>query len=189
MPDRAPPPSHARGDRHIFFHLKLVSQVALGIGVLAAASFLLLVATLKTDPFGHYADIIASFRLTRQNLLPATLLTALVLLTATGLVTWLVALYSSFRIAGPLYRFARNLEATIADGPGRPLRPIRRTDELHAEAAALRAASTALAQQYATMRSLVDRAQRELLLDVPDTDEHIRQVVRDLRAADAQVHL
>ena len=93
----------------IFFHLKLVSKVSLAIGAVAVL-VLLGALTLITGEGGQsYGTIIASHSLTRRHLGAAMAAAGLLLIAFTCIITCLIIYYSSFRVAGPLYRFGQNL--------------------------------------------------------------------------------
>jgi len=74
-----------------------------------------------------YAVVIQAHSITQRELGPALLLAGLVLLAIGGIAVGVIALYASFRVAGPLYRFARNFEAARTRGP---LLGVRGNDEL-----------------------------------------------------------
>lgn len=141
----------------ILFHLRLVAKIALSVGALAAAG-LVSMLYLLTDTTGvSYGELIKSHSIAQYRLGPALLIGGLFLLAFTATLTWMIGLYSSFRTAGPLFRLSRNLEASIAEGPGKPV-PIRASDRLHAEAALLADALDTLAVNYEHLRTEVDQA-------------------------------
>ena len=141
----------------IVFRLNLVGKVALMVGAVACAG-LVLVLLFITDKSGtNYGEIIRSNNFTRQSLGPAMLVAGLILVAFSAVITWLVSLYSSFRIAGPLFRFARNLEAMIENGPSAPV-PIRRKDRLQVEGQQLARSTASLQAHYGAMREAADRA-------------------------------
>jgi hypothetical protein len=116
----------------IFFHLKLVAKISLAIGAVAMIA-LVIALTMITDQSGaSYSAIVQVQHLKSENLGKVMLLAGLVLLAITGLVTWLIALYSSFRIAGPLYRFSQNLQLATANESA-ALINIREGDSLQQE--------------------------------------------------------
>ena len=94
----------------IEFHLRWVAKIALSVGALAGVG-LLLELFLITDGKGtEYGWIILSNNLTRENLGPAILIFGLAMTVLASVITWLISLYGSFLIAGPLFRFAQNLK-------------------------------------------------------------------------------
>ncbi len=156
-----PPAAAAATDQddspEILFHLRWVGRIALLVGALAAlglAGFLYLVA----DPAGHtYGELIQSHSITQGLLRPGLIVGGVFLLAIAAVITWMIALYSSFRIAGPLFRFSRNLRVAIAKGARTPI-PIRQGDRLHAEARMLHEALTAVHDYYATLDAAIAAA-------------------------------
>lgn len=146
----------------IAYHVRLVGKLGLSVGI-AAAAVLLLTLTLITHSTGEdYGHIVRAHALTRQYLGPAMLVAGLALLAIIGIVTWAIALYSSFRIAGPLYRFSRNLELATAIGPIVPV-TIRKDDILQKEAQEIEEALAAVRSHLAAIREAADDVEKALL--------------------------
>ncbi len=89
--------------------LKQFAWIALSIGLLSATVLGGLVYFLSNEAGSSYTDMIKAQLLSRAQLLPALWVAGLFLLSLVALITGFIAIYSSFRVAGPLYRFARNL--------------------------------------------------------------------------------
>ena len=154
----------------ILFHLRWVAKIALLVGAIAGAG---LVATLSLVADGtgvDYGTVIHSRSVAQYRLGPALLIGGLFLLAFAAILTWLITLYSSFRIAGPLFRLSRNLEASISQGPGRPV-PIRESDRLRPEAALLEAAFAAVAVHYDELREGIDQSLESLEAGHPVPEE------------------
>ena len=83
-------------------HLKLVGKVALITGITAAILLVILVLFVSQDNGTRYREIIQAYSVTQAHLTSVMTLAALLLITIVGLSVGLIALYSSFRIAGPL---------------------------------------------------------------------------------------
>lgn len=179
----------ASSPSHALFHVKLVAKLALFTSMIAAIGFAVLLLYLDTDGSDGYRSLVSSFQITRNSLVPAVTLVGLVILSGVGLLTWLIGLYTSFRIAGPLYRFSRNLSATIIGGPGRPLHPIRQHDALHEEAALLQKGVTALQQQYSETNAHIDAALAELESNGAMDKERVLSALEQLRQVDRRVQL
>lgn len=131
----------------IMFHLRWIAKIALSIGAMAAAG-LWLTLTLLTDNSGtSYGELIQSSNFVHAYLGPMLLIGGCLLVACAGLITWLIALYSSFRVAGPLFRFSRNIERAIAQGPIKPI-PIREDDRLHRDAILLTHSLAAVEMHY-----------------------------------------
>jgi hypothetical protein len=141
----------------VVFHLNLVGKVALMIGALACFGLVLVLLFITDKSGASYGEIIRSNNFTRQSLGPAMLVAGLILVAFSAVITWLVSLYSSFRIAGPLFRFARNLEAMIESGPSAPV-PIRSKDRLQVEGQQLARSTARLQAHYGAIRDVADRA-------------------------------
>lgn len=90
--------------------LKLVSRFALYTSVVAIVMLVLSVLFLTDHAGTSYTEIIYAHSLSQKHLKPVLLISGLCLLSFVAFITWLFTIYSSFRIAGPLYRFSRNLE-------------------------------------------------------------------------------
>ena len=118
-----------------FNSLKLVGRISLWFSLVALVG-LGVVVILSGAADGDYLTTIQSLAATRERLPFIMLSGGLVLAAGTGLTTWLITLYSTFRVAGPLYRFARNLETGIHSGKV-PAIKIRGSDYLQDESALL----------------------------------------------------
>lgn len=159
----------------IAHHVRLVGKLGLSVGI-AAGTVLLLTLTLITHSSGeHYGQIIRAHALTRQYLGPAMLVAGLALLAIIGVITWLIALYSSFRIAGPLYRFSRNLELAGAIGPIVPIK-IRADDVLQKEAREIEDALSAVRSHLAALRKEADELEKALLTN--DAEAYEKSLAR-----------
>jgi hypothetical protein len=169
----------------IFFHLKLVAKIALSIGVAAGAGLMVVLHLLKKDGV-VYGQVISEYSLAQQQLGPALLVLGLMGVAFAGVTTWLIALHSSFRIAGPLFRFARNLELEIKQGPT-ALVPIRGTDQLQNEWQEFNASVTVLGGHHAALRAAIrDVAQS---LQDPADPAVIKQALDQLQKIERRASL
>ncbi len=150
------------GTEDQFGRLKLIGRLSLWFSLVAAAG-LLGVVWLAGPPAETYLQHVQSLALTQRHLPITMLLCGLLLAVGTGLTTWLIVLYSSFRVAGPLYRFARNLEAGAQTGAVPRIR-IRHTDYLQAECRALEEAVAAVEAH----RGSLDNALQDALAETTD---------------------
>jgi hypothetical protein len=136
----------------VMFHLKLVANISLAVGALAVL-VLLAVLTLITGATGQsYGAIIRAHSLTRQHLGAAMLVAGLLLVALSGAITWLTAYYSSFRVAGPLYRFSQNLKL-VRGGDARAPLGLRRGDALARQAEDIEQAIAGVRGHYASLRA------------------------------------
>ena len=155
-------------------HLRWVARISLWIGIGAGAGLAVVLYLLTNLTGQSYGGLIQSYSLAQYRLGPAMLIGGLFLLVLTAALTGLIALYSSFRVAGPLFRLSRNLEVAISRGPVKPV-PIRDTDDLHQEALLLEEALGALASHYDGLRLDIDQAIGQL--DVGDVPLADRQAI------------
>lgn len=140
-----------------FSQLKLVGKISLWFSLLAAVG-LLVTVWLAGKSVDDYLGAMQNLAATRRNLPLVMLCGGLLLAIGTGITTWLITLYSSIRVAGPLYRFTKNLQAGVLKGEV-PRVPIRDTDKLQAENQLLQESVSVLYQHYDSL----DRAAEQLL--------------------------
>lgn len=140
----------------IFFHLKLVAKISLGVGAVAVMSLLISMLLISGPAEESYAEIIRSNSITRAHLAKVMLMIGLMLVAIAGVITWMIALYSSFRIAGPLYRFSQNLKLASASDSA-PLVNLREGDSLLPQADGIKRAVGVLRDHYAE----VEQASRD----------------------------
>jgi hypothetical protein len=151
-------------------HLRWVARISLWIGIGAAVGLAVLLYLLTNTTGQSYGGLIQSYSLAQYRLGPAMLIGGLFLLVLTAALTGLIALYASFRVAGPLFRLSRNLEVAINQGPVKPV-PIRDSDDLHQEAQLLEVALGTLATHYDGLRLEIDQALGQLAVgEVPQAD-------------------
>lgn len=141
-----------RSEPLIFFHLKLVGKISLGVGTVAVLSLLFSLALVSGDNGDSYAEIIRSNSVTRGHLATVMLLIGLMLVAIAGVITWLIALYSSFRVAGPLYRFSKNLKLASSSNYA-PLIELRKGDSLMEQAEHIKDAVATLRDHYAEVEA------------------------------------
>lgn len=167
----------------LIFNFKLVGKIAL-VGAALSFGVLLAVLLFVSDAAGEsYWHVVRSHSVTRQSLGPSLVLAGCLLVAAVAIVTWLFSLYASFRIAGPLYRFARNMEQLIGTGPAR-LVPIRQDDQLQGEARQFHEAAERLEGHYREVSAAADRALAAV--DAAEAGE-LAQAVATLQELDGRV--
>lgn len=148
------------------FHIKWVAQIALSVGVIAVVGAPLAIFLATNENGGGYAGIILSHSLTQESLGPLMLIFGLLLLVVAAVATWSIALYSSFRIAGPLFRFSLNLRNILENPFAVPL-AIRQTDMLQREWIEFDASQARLREHYASLQQALD----ECRLEVPGSGD------------------
>jgi hypothetical protein len=174
-----------RNEPLIFFHLKLVAKISLGVGAVAVLSLLISLMLVSGQADDSYAAIIRSNSITRANLGKAMLLIGLMLVAVAGVITWLITLYSSFRIVGPLYRFSQNLKLASASD-FQNLIDLRQGDRLLEQQEHIKQAVAALRGHYAAVEQSANDA--SAALEQGDDASYAEAVAR-LKALDEKVRV
>ena len=172
----------------IFFHLKWVAKISLGVGAVATIGLLLVLFLIVDDEGKEYSHIILSHSLTRQNLALALLVFGLAIVVITSIITWFISLYSSFRIAGPLFRFSQNLKKAIEDVTAVPI-AIRQTDLLQQEWNEFDASQATLRAHYRNLREALEQAQLALQASDEFDAVSLRQALAKLQEVERHVQL
>lgn len=166
----------------------MMAKIALSVGAFAVAGLLLVLFVLTDQKGNSYGQVIGAHSLASQNLAAALLVFGLAMLAFASMVTWLIALYSSFRVAGPLFRLARNLQAEIEHGPSVPI-AIRRGDLLQAEWKEFEASMTVLHEHCTGMKRTLAPLAEGLRAGTPPDAEALRQAVVHLKDSERRVKL
>ena len=160
--------------------LRLTAIVSVSVSLLGALGMLsTLYLLFRAQPGQSYYQIVQSLTQGQDRLLVAMALAVSVILLLAGIVTWLITLYSSHRIASPFYRFSKNLELEIERGPVKPTR-LRKDDRFQALAVHFDHATDNLASYYACQRRLVDELARSLEQSDAEGVQRSRERLRQL---------
>jgi hypothetical protein len=111
---------------------QLVAKVGLSVGISGLVGVLFVLWIIGDRAANGYGEVISATGTLKHALAPAIWLFGLAMLSIAGVTTWLFSLYASFRVAGPLFRIARDIEEQIKHSGAKPI-PIRTTDKLQAE--------------------------------------------------------
>jgi hypothetical protein len=169
----------------IFFHLRLIAKISLAVALSATLALVVGLTLVGAEGGDSYNALIRSHSLTGEYLGAAMLLAGLMLIAIAGVATWMIALYSSHRIAGPLYRFSQNLKLAAASDAA-PMLELRKDDALLAQAAKVKLAVTGLREHYAAVRAAAGQAQAALAAG--DAVNYADAIAR-LKALDAKVRI
>lgn len=169
----------------IFLHLKLVAKVGLCLSVLSVLTICAVLLVLGGASGESYEALVRSNSQMRQHLNEAMLLGGLALVAVTGLVTWLIVLYSSFRIAGPLFRLSQNLKLAN-ESDSLKLIDLRQGDALNKQADDIKQAVSALRQHRVEITQRVDEA---LLALEAGHGTHYAEAIARLKVLDEKVRL
>lgn len=142
--------------------LKVTAKVAIAISVLAAVVLLgTLFYLLSGQPQQSYYQALQALTKTQDQLVLAMILGGALIVSVAGLLTWFITLYSSARIAGPLYRFSQNIELEIKHGPVSII-SLRKGDPFQDLSLKLNHTVEGLGQYYDDQHDLLDEMYRIL---------------------------
>ncbi|OGT05948.1 MAG: hypothetical protein A2143_05630 [Gallionellales bacterium RBG_16_57_15] len=147
----------SRDETHFLLRLRLVSKITLIVSAAFCLGMLLALTFITDDSGIGYSKIIRSHNLSRRYLAHALLAAGVFLVLFSIVVTWLISRRISFHIAGPLYRFARNLETFIEHGPVTPV-PTRKSDHLKQEERQIKHSIARVQAHYGAMRAATEAA-------------------------------
>ncbi len=170
----------------ILFQLKLVAKIALTTSLICAAVLMLVILFVSGGQSGQsYLKEIQSLVHTKSVLAPALFMAGLVLVSIIGMLIWMISVYSSAHISGPLFRFARNLELEIAER-GVPLVKIRDGDYLHSDAMLLEETVAKINQHYDELLRQVGTLNKQL---ESNNLAEIKKTVASLKTVEQRVKL
>ncbi len=172
-------------DKERYERLKQFAWIALLIGLAAAIVLGGLIYFLSTDGGASYTEIFNAHRLSQSHLVPALWVAGLFLLSLVALITGIIALYSSFRVAGPLYRFARNLSISEKHS----IIGIRQGDCLQDVSQQMQDSIHTLDAYKQSIRELLEKA--EICLQSPDEDALVEyaELIKQLKTKLDGVHI
>jgi len=172
----------------VFFHLRWVAKIALSVGVLAFIILIIELFMITDDKGMEYSRIILSDHLTYENLVPTIMVFGLLLTIVASIITWMVSLYGSFHIAGPLYRFSQNMKNVIEHPSNKPI-AIRHTDLLQSEWQEFAASLSKLDQHYRQLRAACEEVEQALPPDAKADLSAVREAVARLKEVERHVQL
>lgn len=173
----------SRNETYFLLRLRLVSKITLTVSAISCLGILLVLTFITDDPGVSYSAIIRSHNLSRQHLAPALLIAGLFLVLFSGIVTWLISHRTSFHIADPLYRFARNFEAFIEHGPITPV-PTHKSAHLKQEERQIQRNIAKLQAHYGAMRAATETALAQI-----DSQQNPAAAIAQLKELDRAARL
>ncbi|MBN1353600.1 MAG: HAMP domain-containing protein [Candidatus Omnitrophica bacterium] len=151
------------------FIIKFCSLVILGSAISGSIIYLMSMSAVTTT-FENLRLVIKS---TADYILPAVLLSSAVVIILIGFAAIIVTLFTSHRIAGPLYRLEKDIDE-IASGNLRKKVNLRKTDELKALAASLNGMTGKLRSDIEGVKNIVSEI--EYGVGSPDLKEKIEKL-------------
>jgi hypothetical protein len=172
----------------IFFHLRWVAKIAVSVGLLAVIGLVVELFLITDDQGEAYRHVILASNLTHEALAPAIIVFGLALTIIACIIAWLVTLYGSFRIAGPMYRFSQNMKRAIEDPSSKPV-SIRHGDMLQDEWLEFESSLTSLDGHYRHLRAAVTEARSRLPSDGEPGKPDAAEALARLRETERLVKL
>lgn len=169
-----------QGPKHRFLLInrRFAAKIALIVGVVSCLGAALVLIFITGEPEGSYGAASRHYSQSLQHLTPTLLAAWLILMLFFGIVTWLISLYTSHYIAGPLYRFMRNMETFIEQGLVTPV-PTRNADQLKQEEQQIRRSVAKLQQHYGEIRAVTEGALSQHGLQLADSISKLKELDRE----------
>ena len=143
-------------------YLRLTAKIAVSVSLVGTLVLLLaLYFLLRNQPEENYLQVIQSLTIGQDQLALAMLIGGSLIVLVAGLLTWFIILYSSARVAGPLYRFSKNIELEIEHGPVQTIK-LRKEDSFQKLSGKLASAAQGLTQYYDSQIQAIDELSRHI---------------------------
>ena len=157
------------------FIFKFCFLVLAGSAISACIIYVASRATVTTS-FDNLRLVIRS---TSDYIMPSVLLGSIVVIIVTGIATIAITLFTSHKIAGPLYRIEQDINK-VASGNLRQEFSLREHDEIRPIAEALNSMTGLLKGEISELKKSVD--EMETLASSKNAPQEIRDKIKSLRA-------
>ncbi|MDO8413152.1 MAG: hypothetical protein Q7S51_05100 [Gallionellaceae bacterium] len=166
--------------RFLLFNWRFVIKTVLIVAAVSCvAATLVLIFVLGKSGTTH-AAVSSYFSLSRKQIGPTLIFVGFFMVGFAGFMTWLFALYTSHYIAGPLYRFARNIEILIKQGLVTPI-PTRKKDLLKLQEKQMQLSVAKLQQHYGAIRAATEEALLQLNSQSAVSIKKLKELDREVR--------
>ncbi|VAW63459.1 hypothetical protein MNBD_GAMMA09-826 [hydrothermal vent metagenome] len=162
----------------------IVAKVSFSICVVTFSVLMVAVSTVLVDHSGSYGDFIQSQVISRNNLFYVMVISGLFLIFVGAFISWLVSLYGSFRIVGPLYRFESNITQCIESGS---MLMLRSDDDLQVLSEKIINSARQLENHKHEMLQKIDEFQQIAKLpDEVENREKLTEILKKLRQIESR---
>ena len=155
------------------FIIKFCALMVLGSIISGVIVYLMSRSTVTTS-FDNLRLVIRS---TADFILPAVLLSSIVVVTIIGMATIAITLFTSHRIAGPLYRVAKDLEEVVSGNLMKKF-SLRKADELKALAEGLNNLTQTLKDDVGEIKNGINEI--DAILPPGEAKEKINEIKSNL---------
>lgn len=157
------------------FILKFCLIVLIGSAISGAIIYLMSKSTVTTS-FENLRLVIVS---TADYILPAVLLSSIIVIVITGIAAIFITLFTSHKIAGPLYRIEKDIEQ-VASGNLRQEFNLRQGDEVRPIAEGLNLMAVFLRDEVSALKRMI--AELESISASGNAPQEVREKVKELKA-------
>ena len=165
----------------------IITKISLSICLTTAIVLLSMISFVLVGYEGDYSHFIQSQAITQKNMQFAIVIVSLLLIFVTALISWIISLYGSFRIAGPLYRFTQNL--AHCNDTDRMLN-IRSEDSFQELSVDIIKAAKQIEHHKQTLLNHIDKIIALLKLPVEQQDkENLAELLQQLKQLEARAKL
>lgn len=168
-------------------YLQLISKLSISIFLMTTLTLLVSLVLAFANHDSSYSGFINSQTITRHNLQIVLVIASIFLLSVTALITWLICLYSSFKVAGPLYRFTQNL--LHAPDPDSML-PVRSNDIFQELSSNILSSAKTIQQHEFAIKTTIEQCLYELDKTKDQSqNENLHHLLDELLALESRVKL
>jgi hypothetical protein len=155
----------------------MIGRVALCISLVSALLLVLLLSYMIAVHEGSdYLSSFQSLSYIREMLFPLAAASGLLIVGFCGIVTWLVGVYSRYRVSGPLFRFTTSIEMDLGhEAP--PLVRLRSRGALQREAELLELAVQAVNTHYLKLADILKQMEDNLANQMPADHEVMQELL------------
>ena len=168
-------------------YLQLISKLSISIFLMTTLTLLVSLVVAFANHDSSYSGFISSQTITRHNLQLAIVIASVFLLSVTALITWLICLYSSFKVAGPLYRFTKNL---LHAPDTNSMLPVRSSDVFQELSSNIFSSAKTIQQHELAIRTTIEQCLHELdKTENQSQNENLHHLLDELIAIESRVKL
>ena len=175
--------------RTIISPLALVGKISLAISLIAVLGLWLVFEYIGIDTqSASYTEMIESLTKARKSLFLVLVVSGLLIVSLCGLMTWVIGIYSTHRVAGPLYQFATNVHMELEQlTPPRVV--VRSTDSLQKEAEDLEKTFIQVNTHYLRMGIRLKQIMTRLANREDSEGESLEELVEHFLSEEGRVRL
>jgi len=157
------------------FILKFCLLVLIGSAISGAIIYLMSKSTVTTS----FENLRLVIRSTADYILPAVLLSSVIVIIITGIAAMFITLFTSHKIAGPLYRIEKDIEG-VASGNLRQEFNLRQGDEVRPIAESLNSMAGFLRDEVSALKRTI--AELESVSASSGAPQDVREKIKELKA-------